>query len=93
MSHTRIVLLVEGDAYLFLSGAKYATDGSLRRGYVENGAWDWVKDGDIEYDYNRSHCKHKWPAEQYEIVDVKGVKGDYSEVMLWAEQQSKFNKE
>lgn len=93
MKSTSIVLLVEGDAYLFLSGAKYTSDGSLCRGYVENGAWDWVKDADIEYAYDGPHCVNKWPAKQYEIVDVKGVKGDYNEVMLWAEQQSKFNKE
>lgn len=85
-----IVLLRDGRAEFLLSDVKHFPDGSVKSGYVENGAWNYeVKNGD-ELAKAGNRIVNRWPAREYVVVDVpKSVKGDYNEIMWWAEEQIK----
>lgn len=83
-----IVLLNNGCADLLLSQVNYNEDGSVKSGFVENGSWYYeVKDGE-ELASDEWNIRNRWPARNLHIIDVpKGVKGDYNDIMVWAEEQ------
>lgn len=83
-----IVLLRDGRADLLLSEVKYNADGSVKSGFVVNGAWNYEVRGGEELAKSGNYIATRWPARTYTLVEVpKEVKGDYNEIMRWAEEQ------
>lgn len=83
-----IVLLHEGHVEFLLSDVKYAEDGSIKSGYVENGCWNYLVKGGEELAKDGRFIVNRWPKREYSIVDVpSSIKGDYNAIMCWAEEQ------
>lgn len=83
-----IVLFEGGKASLLLSSVKYDSEGNIKSGFVENGCWDLViKNG--EFLAKDGRCiVNRWPMPNYEVMEIpKSVKGDYNDVMQWAQNQ------
>lgn len=87
---SRIVLMVKGKADLLLSGVKRDAEGCIIQADVSNGGWLLKVSNGVAYahDYEYSKPRHEWPAPNWLEIEVPDtVKGDYNEVMCWAEQQ------
>ena len=87
-----IVLFEEDRASLLLSGVVYGEDGNIRFGDVINGLWRLeIRDGEF-LAKSGNYIVNRRPAPDYEIVEIpKEVKGDYDEIMDWAQQE--YNKQ
>lgn len=86
--HSRIVLLLDGRAVLYLSDVKRNPDGSLKSGDVANGAWRFeVRGGEVlAKDSWTQHIVNRWPLPEYtEVPVLPEWRGDYNEIMRLAQ--------
>lgn len=83
-----------GQTTLYLSGVRWDEEGNLKSGYVVNGCWNFeIKDGEV-LAMDERRVVTRWPLPDYEIIEVtEEVRGNYDDVMTWAEQQSKYVEE
>lgn len=85
---TRVVIW-PGCGPLYLNNVKRNDDGSIKSGWVVNGAWDYeLRDGECLAKAGTRIVNH-WPAPQ-EIPCVEvpsSVRGGYESVIAWAEKQ------
>ena len=87
-----VVIFVDGRTSLLLSGVKRNKDGSVKTGFVENGLWDFeIRKGEFLCK-SGNYIVNRFPAPDFTEMKIpKSVKGDYNEIMYWA--QEKLDKE
>lgn len=57
-------------AELWLSSVKRNTDGTIKSGWVVNGAWNYERRGNEELAKNGNEIRNRWPIEVYKEVPV-----------------------
>lgn len=74
---------------LQLTGIQYHEDGSVARGIVENGAWEYKSDEDFVYalhnDYPKPVTTAKRNKEIEVLIEVVGNYSNYNEIIYQAE--------
>ena len=90
MNAPRVVVFYGDDlSPLYLLGAKWV-DGRVVSGAVENGAWDFYVKGDEIQAKQGNRIYNRWPYNVKHTVEVPAdVRGDYNEVIEWAQEQLK----
>jgi hypothetical protein len=67
---------------LLLSDVKFNNDGTLKSGWVENGAWNFEIRGDEVLAKDRNYIVNRWPLSEYVLTPVpKELRGDYNDIM------------
>lgn len=85
----RVVLFTPRGA-LFLSNVTRDNSGRVKSGYVENGAWHFEIRGKEQLAKAGNTIVTRWPdAPSKEVVVPDTVRGDYNDVIRWAERKIK----
>lgn len=90
MNASRVVVFC-GDSLspLYLHGAKWV-DGKVVSGDVENGAWHFLVDGNEIQAKDGRFIVNRWHYNVKHTVEIPpDVRGNYNEVIEWAQEQLK----
>lgn len=85
-----ICLFLNDEPSLLLSQVKRDDEGSLKSGWVANGAWNFeIRKGEVLAKAG-NYIVNRWDLPDYYEMEIpENVKGDYNKVMDWARKEYK----